>query len=192
VRPNEQGDRPPGPSVVISQNLSLLPKKSLDLLHNDCIICNSGATLNEELFMATEPGRKPVKTGVKEGGGPPPGYQWNVDILDQAFDEAKAFLNEDQYDHLANQVRELALEDDPTHSDTVDVRPIDVFYEIRDKGGVLGKINARVFFFVHHGSRTIVVLGAIKKEKEGQTPVGDCCTMRRRRRLYLEKFHPNK
>ena len=38
--------------------------------------------------MPEGPLRKPVKVGVKEGGGPPPGYQWNVDILDQAFEEA--------------------------------------------------------------------------------------------------------
>lgn len=140
--------------------------------------------------MAEKPRRKPVKTGVKEGGGPPPGYQWTVDIIDQAFDEAMAFLDEDQYDHLADQVRELAGQEDPRHSDTVDIRPIEDFWEIRDKGGVLGKINARVFFVIHKPSRKIVVLGAIKKEKDGPTPVGDKHTMRRRKRLYLETYYP--
>ena len=50
------------------------------------------------------------------------------------------------------------------------------------------KLNVRVFFFVHKPSRTIVVLGTIKKEKDGPTSVGDKITMRRRKRLYLEKF----
>ena len=50
--------------------------------------------------MADDPGRKNVKVGVKEGGGPPPGYQWSVEILDQAYEEAMGFLNPDQYDHI--------------------------------------------------------------------------------------------
>jgi hypothetical protein len=140
--------------------------------------------------MKEKPDRKPVKVGVKEGDGPPPGYQWNVDILDQAFDEGSSFLNQDQYDHLASQVKELARQQDPTHSDTIDVRPIEGFYEIRDKGGVLRKINARVFFFVHKPSRKIVILGTIKKENNGPTPNGDRISMRRRKRLYLESFCP--
>src|SRR6059036_3055152 len=92
--------------------------------------------------------RKAVKVGVHEGGGPPPGYLWSVAILDQSFSEAMAILNGDQYEHLARQVKELAKEPDPTHSQTVDVRPIDHFYELREKGGILKRLNMRVFFFV--------------------------------------------
>ena len=136
------------------------------------------------------PRRKAVKVGVKEGGGPPPGYLWNVDLLGQAFDEAMGFLNEDQYSHLASQVRELAMQEEPTRAETVDVRPVEDFHEIRDKGGILGKINARVFFFNHKPTRTILVLGAIKKENDGPTPIGDLRTMRRRKRLYLQSLPP--
>jgi hypothetical protein len=132
--------------------------------------------------------RLSVKTGVKLGGGPPPGYKWNVAVLGIADDEADDFLSVDQYRHLKAQVQELATQDDPTHSDTVDVRQVEDFYEIRDKGGVLGKINARVFFSIHHQSRTIVVLGAIKKENEGQTPIAVRISMKRRFRLYQESL----
>ncbi len=142
-------------------------------------------------LLADKPRDKAVKVGVKQGGGPPPGYQWNVDRLEQAFSEAMGFLNEDQYCHMAAQVRELARQEDPTHRETVDVRPIESFHELRDKGGILGKLNVRVFFFVHKPSRLIVVLGAIKKENDGPIPTGDKLTMRRRRRLYLERFPPN-
>jgi hypothetical protein len=136
--------------------------------------------------MADIPKRKPVKTGVKERAGPGPGYRWNVNILDCAYEEARAFLNDEQYDHLADQVRELALQDDPTHSETVDVRPIEEFYEIRDKGGVLYRLNVRVFFGVDKPSRTMTVLSVIKKESDGQTPIGDRRRIRRRWRRYLE------
>ena len=136
--------------------------------------------------MSDETSRKPVKVGVHEGAGPPPGYVWCVDILDQAHGEAVDFLNEAQYAHLSKQVRELAKEDDPTHSETVDVRPVEDFHEIRDKGGVLKRLNVRVFFFVHRPKRAIVVLGAINKQNDGPTPLHTLILMRRRKRLYLD------
>ncbi|HEV3166323.1 MAG TPA: hypothetical protein VGZ22_20020 [Isosphaeraceae bacterium] len=136
--------------------------------------------------MARQPRRKAVKIGVKVGGGVPPGFLWNVEILNQAFDETMAFANEDQYAHLACQVRDLAMEEDPTHSNFLDVRSIEDFYELREKGGILQKLNVRVFYFPDKESRTIVILGSIKKENNGPTPTGDRLTMRRRKRLYLE------
>ena len=135
--------------------------------------------------------RKPIKVGVKVGGGPDPGYEWNVDILDNAHDEAREFLDEDQYYHMALQVKDLALQEDPTHSVTVDIRPIEDFYEIRDKGGILRRMNVRVFYVVHKPSRTICVLGAIKKENDGPTPIVDKVNMRRRMRYYLSTCHPD-
>jgi hypothetical protein len=143
--------------------------------------------MDEEKYEAQH---KSVKIGVKEGGGRPPGYQWSVDILQQAFDQAMGFLNDDQYSHLANQVRELARQEDPTRSDVVDVRAVEDFHEIRDKGGILGKINTSIFYFSYKPTRTIVVLGSIKKENDGPTPIGDIRTMRRRKRLYLESLSP--
>jgi hypothetical protein len=59
------------------------------------------------------------------------------------------------------------------------------FHELRDKGGVLGGINLRIFFLVHKPKGAIVVLGAIKKQNNGQTPLGDKLRMARRMRKYL-------
>jgi len=135
--------------------------------------------------MANEPSRKPVKVGVHEGGGPPPGYRWGVDVLDQSHSEAMAFLDEAQYSHIAAQVRELAMEDEPTLSQTVDVRPIDTFFELRDKGGILKKINVRVFFCLCRTPRKLVVLGAINKKNDGKTPDYIRVLMRYRMRKYM-------
>ena len=99
--------------------------------------------------------RKPVKIGVLQGGGPPPGYLWNIDILDAAFGESASILNQEQRDFIAEQFRELASHEDPTHSRTIDVRPIEDYFEFRDKGGILGRINIRVFFCVDKATRTI-------------------------------------
>lgn len=138
--------------------------------------------------MAYDPLRKPIKVGVKEGDGPPPGYQWNVDIVDLAFDEAMSFLDGEQYDHLARQVRELAREAEPTRSQTIDVRPVDEFYELRDKGGVLKRINARVFFCLCRATRIIAVIGAFNKKNDGQTPDYVKVLMRYRTRHYLAEY----
>ena len=95
-------------------------------------------------------------------------------------------LTAEQYHHIALQVQELALEDDPTHSVVVSVRDMrpEGFYELRDKGGILGKLNVRVFFGVDKASRAIVVLGSIKKQNDGPTPRGDVIRIRRRWRKY--------
>lgn len=128
--------------------------------------------------------KKPVKTGVRRAEGPPPGYKWSVDILESAFREVMAFLNRDQYQHLAMQVKDLATEDDPSHSLTCRVDQIEDFFELKDKGGILGKINVRVFFGLEHSQKRLVVLGCIKKETSGPTPTGDRVRMRRRWRKY--------
>jgi len=127
--------------------------------------------------------KKEIKIGVKEGAGPPPGYRWTALILDLAFTESK-FLSSAQYHHIVLQIKELAQHDDPTHSETVDVKKVETFYELRDKGGVLGGLNVRVFFGVDSDERSIVVLGVIKKQNNGPTPQADKIRMRRRWRKY--------
>lgn len=128
--------------------------------------------------------KKPIKLGVLRADGPSPGYVWNVLIFDLAFREAMSFLNEGQYQHIAKQFKELALENDPSHSKTCDIEPIEDFYELRDKGGILGKLNVRVYFGLQSDIKNIVVLGCLKKESEGKTPTGDRIRMRRRWRKY--------
>lgn len=128
---------------------------------------------------------KEIKVGVKAGAGEPP-YVWSVLILDVAYEEAMSFLDEDQYSHLACEVQDMAREADPSHSAIASVDAIEDYHELRDKGGPLGKINVRVFFWLdtRKGSYAIVILGAKKKEAEGQTPVGWKLTMQRRLRKY--------
>lgn len=129
--------------------------------------------------------KKQVKTGVSKGSGPPPGYRWNVFILDLAFVEVMDFLTKEQYSHLSMQFRELAREEDPTHSVSADIDKLaDDLYELRDKGGILGKKNIRVFWSILRDE--IVVLGGMKKEREGKTPPGTKTTMLRRLRLYRQ------
>lgn len=126
-----------------------------------------------------------MKLGVKKGGGvPPTTFKWSVAILDVAHREASELLTDVQYRHLAMQVKELAKQIEPTHSETVDVKKIEDYYEISDRGGVLGDINVRVFFGVHGQEPWIIVLGVIKKQNNGKTPMGDKIRMTRRWRKF--------
>jgi mRNA-degrading endonuclease RelE of RelBE toxin-antitoxin system len=127
-----------------------------------------------------------LKVGVFRGDGPPPGYKWNVRIVDFVFDEAMKFLDEDQYEHLAKQFRELALQDDPSHSLTISIDAIEDFHELRDKGGVLHRLNVRVFYYIDSETRSIVVVGAISKQNNGPTPQTVKIRIRRRVRAYLQ------
>jgi hypothetical protein len=134
-----------------------------------------------ELSEAREP-----KIGVRRASGKPPGYRWWALILDGVYEEALRLVGGVGCRHLAMQVKELALQDDPTHSQVVDVKKMEghEFLEIRDKGGPLGNVNVRLFFGVSDATRSIVVLGVIKKQNDGRTPLGDLLRMSRRWRQY--------
>lgn len=129
--------------------------------------------------------RKPLKVGVRENPDADPPSNWGVFYLAIARDEAQHLLDEAQYHHIADQFKQLASERDPTHSQLVDVRPIEDFFELRDKGGPLGRLNIRVFFLMDKANRAMIVLGTIKKEADGPTPLGDKIVMRIRKRRYL-------
>lgn len=128
--------------------------------------------------------QKPFKVGVHEGGGSEPNFLWTVLIDDHSFEEAQDFLTEDQYDHVALQVKELARSVNPRVSETIDIDQVEEFYELRDKGGVLGKINVRVYFCVDDKRKRIVCLSTWNKRKEGQTPDHIKIRVRRRMRIY--------
>jgi len=128
--------------------------------------------------------RRTVKTAAKEGGGPPPGYRWSIQIFDSAYDEGESLLTKDQMLHIRQQLRDLARHDEPSRSNTLSIDKIEDFYELREKGGILGKMNVRVFFGVNNSEREIVVLGVVKKENNGPTPIGDKVRMRYRWRKY--------
>jgi hypothetical protein len=82
------------------------------------------------------------------------------------------------------QIRELATQETPKHSDTIDVKPVDDFFEVRDRGGPPGNANVRLFCGVDDAARAIIPLGVIKKPNDGKTPPGDLIRMRRRWRNY--------
>ncbi len=107
---------------------------------------------------------------------------WELAYLDKADSDARKVLDGDQYAHVIGLFDLLATEQNPRVPQTVDVRPIDAFYELRDKGGILGKLNIRVYFAVFDRESLVLVLGCRKKEQEKKTPPYVITTMRNRLR----------
>ena len=74
----------------VAMTIQQIYKEWLEKSHGRCILCSKGRLAMS--IWITEIGRdgeKKLKTGVQEGGGPPPGYRWSVLILDMAFSESK-------------------------------------------------------------------------------------------------------
>jgi len=116
---------------------------------------------------------------------------WELGYLEAAERDAKRFLTEEQYIHAIQLFEDLAYESDPTKSETQDVRKIFEFYELRDKGGILGKINLRIYFTIIEEKKLILVLATYKKEDDGQVPPHIVIRVRNRLRVAKEEMAKN-
>ncbi len=116
--------------------------------------------------------------------------KWTLAYLDVAEKDGTSFLDPDQYAHAVSLFDDLASESNPRISDRQSVKKIDEFYELRDKGGILRKINLRVFFAVLDEKKLILVLGSIKKEDEGAVPNYIVRKMRNRLREATRAMEP--
>ena len=111
---------------------------------------------------------------------------WKLSHVAVAAKEGGRFLDETQYAHAVDLCVQLAEEQDPRRPLTLDVDKIEEFYELKDKGGVLGKINLRIYFAVFDESKEVVVLGCWNKNVEGKVPTYIKTRMRNRLRFVLD------
>ncbi len=117
---------------------------------------------------------------------------WRLGYVDAAAADAKRFLDSAQYDHVVSLFEQLAYESNPRLSTSQDVRKIENYYELRDKGGLLGQINFRAYFDVLDEEKLIVVLGCDKKEQEGKTPEFVKIRIRNRQRFVRDWISQHK
>ena len=111
---------------------------------------------------------------------------WKLSHVAVVAKESHRFLDPNQYAHAVDLCVQLAEERDPRRPPTLDVEKIEEFYELKDKGGLLGKINLRIYFAVFDDTKEIMVLGCWNKKVEGRVPAYIKTKMRARLRLVLE------
>ena len=110
---------------------------------------------------------------------------WNVHyVSDITYKEARKQLSEVQYQHIKSQIVELSHYRNPRECPTVWTEPIGTIYELKDKGGILGNKNVRVFWFTD--GRDLIILGVHKKEDDRQLRPSVLKKYERRRRLVLK------
>ena len=128
---------------------------------------------------------------MKVSKGPrEPERTWSPWYFEASAKEARKILTGVQYEYVKEQILLLCEEDNPGQPprSVADVRPIEQYFELRDKHGLLGKINLRVFYCLLEELNYLVVLGVWKKEEEHQTPPRIKVRMRRRMKKAETKF----
>jgi hypothetical protein len=95
---------------------------------------------------------------------------YEVVVLKKAIDEGRKELNDGEYWHVVNILRKLVDFNDSAAMSELDIKPIDGIYELREKGGLLGKKNMRFFFDAFPKANKLVIARAYRKDEEDQTP----------------------
>ena len=96
--------------------------------------------------------------------------KWVVVILNVAKKEGHKILSKFQYDHIVEILKRLVDFGNQEELGDLDIEPIDSFYELKEKGGILGRINLRLYFGTRKEKQELVVAKAYKKEDDSQTP----------------------
>lgn len=96
-------------------------------------------------------------------------YQ-TVVVLNIAAKEGGDELTPGQYLHVKDLVKQLVGFGRQEYESQLRIEKFGDFWELKEKGGVLGKKNIRVYFKDNIAENEIVVLSTYKKEDDGQAP----------------------
>jgi hypothetical protein len=97
-------------------------------------------------------------------------HAWVVVALDVAKAEGRKILSAVQYEHIKEILQRLVDFGDKEELSDLSIEQIGSFWELREKGGVLGRINLRVYFGTLPEDWELVVAKTYKKEDNGKTP----------------------
>jgi len=112
-----------------------------------------------------------------------------VRILEKVEKEARKFLTAGQFNHILDLAGRLTDFGNPAVTSDLRIDKVEnCLWELKDKGGSLGKTNVRIFFTHHKGSGHIIVVGVVKKEAESQIPSHIKSRMRNRARRVRESM----
>ena len=112
-------------------------------------------------------------------------YQ-KIDVLPIAAKEGWEMLTPGQYLHIKDQVRQLVGFGIKRYESNLTIAPFGDFWELKDKGGTLGRKNVRVYFAFNSELNKIIVLHTYKKEDDGAAPPHINLRLKNRYRLYLQ------
>jgi len=96
--------------------------------------------------------------------------KWVVVVLGAAKKEGHKILNDVRYDHVVSILKRLVDFGNLDELSDLDIEPIESFYELKEKGGILGKINLRIYFGTFPDERELVIVKTYKKEEENAVP----------------------
>ena len=93
-----------------------------------------------------------------------------VVVVGMAAKEGWDELTPGQYLHLKDLVKQLVGFGRQAYESNLTIAPFGDFWELKAKGGVLGRKNMRVYFKFDKGANDVVVLHTYKKEDDRQAP----------------------
>lgn len=112
--------------------------------------------------------------------------QWQtVVVLAVAKAEGHDFLTPAQYLHVVDLAKQLVGFGARRFDSALTIAKLQEFWELKDKGGVLGRLNVRVYFKYEVDRNEIIVLSTYKKEDDGKAPSHILLRLRNRLRAYL-------
>lgn len=97
-------------------------------------------------------------------------HEWVVVALNVAKAEGRKILSKPQYEHIKEILERLVDFGDKEELSDLSIEPIGSFWELREKGGILGRINLRIYFGTLPEDWELVIAKTYKKEDDGKTP----------------------
>lgn len=108
-----------------------------------------------------------------------------VVVLGKAAKEGREILSEGQYLHVKDLLKQLVGFAERDFESNLTLGTFHEFWALKEKGGILGNKNLRVYFKHHPPGNEVVVLHAYKKEDEGSPPPDLKIKLRNRWNCYL-------
>ncbi|HZZ29328.1 MAG TPA: hypothetical protein VFE46_15130 [Pirellulales bacterium] len=107
-------------------------------------------------------------------------------ILPIMIREGRDVLTDGQYLHIKDHLKELTGFGARKFTTQLRIAPFEEFWELKEKGGVLGRKNIRIYFFHDTDDSDIILLMTDKKENDGQASPSIKYILRNRLRLYRQ------
>lgn len=109
-----------------------------------------------------------------------------VVVIPPVVKEGHDELTPGQYLHVKDQVKQLVGFGARRFDSELRIEPFEEFWELKDKGGVLGSKNIRVYFAFEQKVNDIVVLKLDKKEQQNMARPALKYILKNRLRLYRD------